>query len=66
MSEPAVTPDLKTQGVASAVRAQEAAAADKTSRTLIMTAAVICMFMAAIEGTVVATAMPTIVGQLGD
>ena len=31
-----------------------------------MTAAVICMFMAAIESTVVATAMPTIVGQLGD
>ncbi|HEX3973696.1 MAG TPA: MDR family MFS transporter [Stellaceae bacterium] len=66
MSEPAVTPDLKTQGVASAARAEEGAAADKTSRTLIMTAAVICMFMAAIEGTVVATAMPTIVGQLGD
>jgi EmrB/QacA subfamily drug resistance transporter len=36
------------------------------SRPWIMTAAVICIFMTAIEGTVVATAMPTIVSQLGD
>ena len=40
--------------------------ADATTRAWILTSAVICMFMAAIEGTVVATAMPTIVGKLGD
>src|ERR1700728_1486028 len=39
---------------------------DAGTRAWILTAAVICMFMAAIEGTVVATAMPTIVSQLGD
>ena len=39
---------------------------DASTRAWILAAAVICMFMAAIEGTVVATAMPTIVSQLGD
>jgi len=39
---------------------------DAGTRAWILTASVICMFMAAIEGTVVATAMPTIVSQLGD
>ena len=36
------------------------------NRPWIMASAVICIFMTAIESTVVATAMPTIVGQLGD
>ncbi len=61
MSEPAVTPN---QGGA---RSEESSVfARGASRPWIMTAAVICIFMTAIEGTVVATAMPTIVGQLGD
>ena len=56
MTEPAV-----------GARAEESAVfAHGASRPWIMTAAVICIFMTAIEGTVVATAMPTIVGQLGD
>ena len=66
MSGPAVAPDRPSQGDAGPARAEETAATGKAGRTLIMTAAVICMFMAAIESTVVATAMPTIVGQLGD
>ncbi len=45
---------------------ESTAFASKASRPLIMAAAVICIFMTAIEGTVVATAMPTIVSQLGD
>src|SRR5215469_5549359 len=45
----------------------EAAATTRAAlRPWIMTAAVISIFMTAIEGTVVATAMPTIVSQLGD
>ena len=39
---------------------------DRSTRVWLLTAAVICQFMAAIEGTVIATAMPTIVSQLGD
>jgi EmrB/QacA subfamily drug resistance transporter len=65
VTESAVKPDRPQSGDAAPAPAEENAA-DKASRTLIMTAAVICMFMAAIESTVVATAMPTIVGQLGD
>jgi MFS family permease len=45
---------------------ESAAFASNASRPWIMAAAVICIFMTAIEGTVVATAMPTIVSQLGD
>jgi EmrB/QacA subfamily drug resistance transporter len=45
---------------------ESTAFASNASRPLIMAAAVICIFMTAIEGTVVATAMPTIVSQLGD
>lgn len=37
----------------------------KTRRPLVLAALVISMFMAAIEGTIVATAMPNIVGDLG-
>ncbi|MDL4843058.1 MDR family MFS transporter [Aquibacillus rhizosphaerae] len=37
----------------------------KTNRPLVLSALVIAMFMAAIEGTIVATAMPNIVGDLG-
>ncbi|HWE74334.1 MAG TPA: MFS transporter [Stellaceae bacterium] len=67
MAEPAVTPDLANKGGAAAASAEESTAfAGKASRPWIMTAAVICIFMTAIEGTVVATAMPTIVSQLGD
>ena len=67
MAEPAVAPDLPNQGGAAAARSEESTAfASKSSRPWIMTAAVICIFMTAIEGTVVATAMPTIVSQLGD
>lgn len=40
--------------------------ADAWTRGWILTAAIACVFMAAIEGTVVATAMPTIVSKLGD
>jgi len=65
VTESAVKPDRPQSGDAAPAPVEENAA-DKASRTLIMTAAVICMFMAAIESTVVATAMPTIVGQLGD
>ena len=58
----------ETQATTTApARAEESTTfAGNASRTLIMTAAVICIFMAAIESTVVATAMPTIVSQLGD
>src|SRR5699024_12046750 len=37
----------------------------KTNRPLVLTSLIIAMFMAAIEGTIVATAMPSIVGDLG-
>lgn len=37
----------------------------KTNRTLVLIALVLSMFMAAIEGTIVATAMPNIVADLG-
>lgn len=37
----------------------------KTRRPLVLTSLIIAMFMAAIEGTIVATAMPSIVGDLG-
>jgi EmrB/QacA subfamily drug resistance transporter len=37
----------------------------KTSRPLVLAAVMLAMFMAAIEGTIVATAMPDIVGELG-
>jgi EmrB/QacA subfamily drug resistance transporter len=48
-------------------RSEESTAfASDASRPWIMAAAVICIFMTAIEGTVVATAMPTIVSRLGD
>ncbi|WP_226037352.1 MDR family MFS transporter [Aquibacillus saliphilus] len=39
--------------------------AKKTHRPLVLASLVISMFMAAIEGTIVATAMPNIVGDLG-
>jgi EmrB/QacA subfamily drug resistance transporter len=45
---------------------RETTIARGASRPWIMAAAVVCIFMTAIEGTVVATAMPTIVSQLGD
>jgi EmrB/QacA subfamily drug resistance transporter len=67
VAEPAVTPDLPNQGGAATAHSEESSAfASNASRPWIMTAAVICIFMTAIEGTVVATAMPTIVSQLGD
>ena len=37
----------------------------KTHRPLVLAALVIAMFMAAIEATIVATALPTIAGKLG-
>src|SRR5699024_12169999 len=37
----------------------------KTRRPLVLISLIIAMFMAAIEGTIVATAMPSIVGDLG-
>ncbi|WP_026572008.1 MULTISPECIES: MDR family MFS transporter [Sediminibacillus] len=43
----------------------QTATANKTKRPLVLAALVISMFMAAIEGTIVATAMPDIVGDLG-
>ncbi|SDM30201.1 MDR family MFS transporter [Sediminibacillus halophilus] len=43
----------------------QTASASKTKRPLVLAALVISMFMAAIEGTIVATAMPNIVGDLG-
>lgn len=59
MSDPAAARDEAGIGEASVF-------ASDSNRPWIMTAAVICIFMTAIEGTVVATALPTIVGQLGD
>lgn len=38
----------------------------QTKKTLVFISLIIAMFMAAIEGTIVATAMPKIVGELGD
>lgn len=38
----------------------------KTHRPLVLTAVILAMFMAAIEGTIVATAMPGIVSDLGN
>lgn len=38
----------------------------QTKKTLVFISLVIAMFMAAIEGTIVATAIPNIVGELGD
>ncbi|HEY1505031.1 MAG TPA: MFS transporter [Stellaceae bacterium] len=77
MTEPAVAPDIASADIvnpdivsedsASAARGEGSAVfARGASRPWIMAAAVICIFMTAIEGTVVATAMPTIVSQLGD
>jgi EmrB/QacA subfamily drug resistance transporter len=68
MTEPAATPHLTSQGEAEigAGGREQTVFARGSSRPWIMTAAVICIFMTAIEGTVVATAMPTIVSQLGD
>ena len=37
----------------------------RTNRPLTMVALVACVFMAALEATVVATAMPTVIGELG-
>ncbi|MDA8440869.1 MAG: MDR family MFS transporter [Peptococcaceae bacterium] len=37
----------------------------KTNRPLVLTAIILAMFMSAIEATIVATAMPSIVGELG-
>src|SRR5690625_4456375 len=37
----------------------------KTRRPFVLASLIIAMFMAAIEGTIVATAMPSIVGELG-
>ena len=37
----------------------------RTRRALVLTALVVAMFLAAIEGTIVATAMPSIAGRLG-
>ncbi|SFL56991.1 hypothetical protein SAMN03159341_107177 [Paenibacillus sp. 1_12] len=37
----------------------------KTVRPLVLAAIVISMFMAAIEMTIISTAMPSIVGELG-
>jgi EmrB/QacA subfamily drug resistance transporter len=39
--------------------------ASRTRRSLTTLALMACLFMAALEGTVVTTAMPTVVGQLG-
>ncbi|HSK18919.1 MAG TPA: MDR family MFS transporter [Longimicrobiales bacterium] len=39
--------------------------ARRTHRTLVLTALVVAMFLAAIEGTIVATAMPSIASRLG-
>ena len=59
MSDPATIPrQLEIE--------QAPALAGSANRIWILTAAVMCVFMSAIEGTVVATAMPTIVGKLGD
>jgi EmrB/QacA subfamily drug resistance transporter len=72
VAEPAVTPDIASRDIAKPAGAgtasgdETAVFARGASRPWIMTAAVICIFMTAIEGTVVATAMPTIVSQLGD
>lgn len=74
MADPAVTPDLATPEIptpgiptqGAVGNTDSAVSARGSSRPWIMTAAVICIFMTAIEGTVVATAMPTIVSQLGD
>lgn len=48
-----------------AVRAQSPIIAGGSSRAWILTATVVLIFMTGVEGTVVATAMPTIVSQLG-
>ena len=37
----------------------------KTNRTIVLVSIMLAMFMAAIEGTIVATAIPSIVGDLG-
>lgn len=37
----------------------------RTHRALVLTALVVAMFLAAIEGTIVATAMPSIASRLG-
>src|SRR5690625_4000170 len=37
----------------------------RTRRPLVLASLIIAMFMSAIEGTIVATAMPSIVGDLG-
>lgn len=67
MAEPALAPEGSSQGDTAVARGKESSVfARAASRPWIMTAAVICIFMTAIEGTVVATAMPTIVSQLGD
>ena len=44
---------------------KEALAAPAGNRTWVIAAVMAMMFMIAIEGTIVATAMPTIVGELG-
>lgn len=38
----------------------------KTNRPIVLAAIMLAMFMGAIEGTIVSTAMPAIVGELGD
>ncbi|HEX2166046.1 MAG TPA: MFS transporter, partial [Longimicrobiales bacterium] len=44
---------------------QNADAPRRTHRSLVLTALVVAMFLAAIEGTIVATAMPSIASRLG-
>ncbi|WP_338473249.1 MDR family MFS transporter [Niallia sp. XMNu-256] len=39
---------------------------DKRNRPIVLAAIILAMFMGAIEGTIVSTAMPAIVGELGD
>ncbi len=66
VADPAVTPGLaKKKRSRPQRRERRRFGAFSNNRPWIMTAAVVCIFMTAIEGTVVATAMPTIVGQLG-
>jgi EmrB/QacA subfamily drug resistance transporter len=72
MTETTAPPESERQGEAglkadAGTRTKESeVSARGSARPWIMASAVICIFMTAIESTVVATAMPTIVGQLGD
>lgn len=58
MSDPASTRGAE-------LRADSPIAAGAAQRTWILTASVVLILMTGIEGTVIATAMPTIVGHLG-